>query len=244
MRHNFELDFGAQDPLASIHAFQEAFGDDPDALLVCFIENANSSSDRKRIASAIMAAKNIIIADDTNGPYSSYLYRCNCFISLHQEAAVGSTIAEAMSLGKEVVATSVGVSSHYLNSDNSFPIHSVSAVAVIDQASEALREIFEGIDSVGFRGRKAKFFIRKHLSVASVGFAMEHRIEELQKLKLNEHVHRRSITNRIARKSRRALNRLMPSKPVAAVPLPSDTAQTDAVIKILLKNVIRPDIME
>lgn len=246
LRHELDQDFGAQDPLASIHAFQEAFGDDPKAILVCFIGGAANPSDRKRLVSAASAAENILIADETDAPYSSYLNRCNCFISLHQEAAVGSAVAEAMSIGKEVIATSAGVSSHYLNADNSFSIDPVSATAVIEQAADALREIFEGVDAVGLRGQKAKFYVRKHLSVASVGFAMQNRIEELHKMQMNSREHGSSIAARISRKLRRIKNRLSPQRTAAAALPPSiqGSAQTDAIIKILLKNVIRPDIME
>lgn len=245
LRHDFHLDFAAQDSLAGIHAFKEAFDSNSDALLVCFLANVEGPSDSKSIVSAAAGTGNIMVVENSDAMYYSYLHRANCFISLHHETAAAGALAEAMSLGKEVIATSVGASSHYLNSENSFSIRPVSALEVIEKAAKALRDIHNGTDVVGAKGRKAKLFANKHLSAQSVGYAMQKRIEELHTLQT--HLEQsRSIPARFVRKIRRMKMRFLPSRiPTRDVSPPNPEAeQTEAIIKILLKNVVRPSILE
>jgi glycosyltransferase involved in cell wall biosynthesis len=236
LRHDFDMDFAAQDTSASLDAFKEAFGEDSDVRLVCFFINAKLSTEYKNLRSAA-TARNIMIVDGSDNGYYSYLRRANCFISLHQETEFGYPIAEAMLLGKEVIATACGGNTHYMNPDNSFLVKPDSAMGIVTQAAEFLTEIRDDESLMGIKGDKAKRYVRKHLSPHAIGLAMEKRISDLRNLRARKPI--ASIPVRAFHKLRRATMR----KPL---PRKEDeiSQQTDAIIKILLRNVIRPDVLE
>lgn len=246
--HDFDLGFADQDTLASIHAFKAAFEDDDDVLLLCYLTNSNISAEMRSIKSAA-GVSNISIAKGSygSGHYYSHLHRANCFISLHQNASFGYRIAEAMSLGKDVIATDRGGSSHYMNSDNSFIVRSDSAAGVLRQSSEYLAQIRDEFNVLGSKSNKAKFYVRKNLSPSVVGLAMESRLKDLAKLHCKKDAPYLPKASRFTRAVRGIRNKIRPPKtPIAlppAVQLPSSN-QTDAIIQILLRNVMRPDVME
>lgn len=246
LRHDCQTSTCEQGSFTSIRAFEEAFESCSEALLVCFLANATSSSDRHKFAP--FTNSNILVVEGDDKDYYGYLHRANCFISLHQNTPVAAAIAEAMALGKDVIATTHGAASHYLDSENSFPINPAPAIEVIRQAALALRTLYNEAGVTVSKGRKAQLFVQKHLCAQAVGFTMQKRIEELRALNdIAANSDRNSFRRRISHKLQRLKSRLHPAK-VSAVAA-SDAAnpaqeQIEAVIKILLRRAIRPDLLE
>jgi len=233
---------------ASLHAFKEAFGERHDVMLLCFFTNIAATNEYKSLA-ATAGGGNILIvegrADD--GKYYNYLRRANCFISLHQETAIGYALAEAMILGKDVIATACGGNTHFMHSDNSFLVSATCAVSVAAQAVDFLISIRDENNVLESKGRKAKLHIQKNHSPHSIGYIMQKRIEELHGLQVVLPAEQdRTVLFRARRKMRRIMKRLMRRQIIVKEPLPIDheTHQTTAIIKILLANVIRPDVLE
>ncbi len=219
--HDFNLDFATQNPLASLKAFQGTFGQKSDMLLVCFLVNVNKNSeDYKGLVKTFSDEKNAIIVEGTpdNDLYYSYLHYAHCFISLHQETIFGYALAEAMSLGKYVIATNKGGNVEYMNSDNSFLINSTSPKECISEATKMLISIYNDTDVLNAKSKQARLHIQKHLSPNSVGLIMQKRLERKPSL----FVRLRASLNR--RKLRKIKMR--------------------SIISILLKNVNRPAILE
>jgi hypothetical protein len=178
--------------------------------------------------SVVGNAPNIKVVEGDEELFYQYLYRSNCFISLHHEHANCNALSHAMFLGREIVATTAGASAHYLNEENSFPIAASAGIDVIKEASAALQKIGSDTGVVLSKGRKAQQFAEKFLSKESVGFDMQMRIADLDQLRV-EGVKRPWRLRRRHSLARRGV---------------FDDHHTEAVIKILLSKVARPAILE
>ena len=180
LRHDFNLDFAIQNPLASLSAFQEAFGQKNDVRLVCFLINVNKQSeDYKALIAAFDNEKNAIIVEgEIDDNYYSYLHHAHCFISLHQETMFGYPLAEAMSLGKYVVATNNGGNTEYMNHDNSFLVDITSEKELPFEAAKILKSIYNEGNMLNTKSKQARLYIQKHFSPSSVGFIMQERLEK------------------------------------------------------------------
>lgn len=261
LHHDFNQDFATQNPLASLSAFSEAFGQRNDALLVCFLTNVRQSKDYENLIAAFGDEKSAKIVEGTldDGLYYSYLHYAHCLISLHRETAFGYALAEAMSLGKYVIATDNGGNTEYMNADNSFLVESPSSKNFVTKAAKILDSIYDDANVLNTKSKKAKLSIQKHLSPNSVGFLMQKRLERLRNpgdsgiVKSKPPVYKQLL--------RRAYGLLKPH--LRKVPLfvrlyvklrtiraryyftvTSDRDQIAAIMTILLKNVNRPGILE
>jgi glycosyltransferase involved in cell wall biosynthesis len=175
LRHDFNLDFVNQNPLASLSAFQEAFSGKDDVRLVCFLINVNKQSeDYKTLVTAFSNEKNAIIVEGAiDDNYYSYLHHAHCFISLHQETMFGYPLAEAMSIGKYVLATNNGGNTEYMNPDNSFLIDLTSERDLPFEAAKVLKSIYNDSNMLNTKSKQARLHIQKYLSPSSVGFIMQ-----------------------------------------------------------------------
>ena len=97
-----------KNPLAAIAAFRAAFGDRPDRLLLLKVGNrSHFPEDFARIATAIGDAPNIRLETRTfpTTDVHALTAACDIVLSLHRSEGFGLVPAEAMFLGKPVIAT-------------------------------------------------------------------------------------------------------------------------------------------
>jgi hypothetical protein len=236
-------------------------------LLVCFVANTTKDANSyKRLVAALGEEKNTMIVDgasDVNS-YYSYLHRAHCFISLHEEMAVCYALAEAMALGKCVIATGNGGSAGFMNLSNSFLIDSALDTGNVIEAAKVLASIYKDTSVLTTKGREARLHIQRHLSAPVIGLVMLNRIEELHGLKRSEELvrltedqskARPNIVRRLESALRarlrkhpamvRAYLRVRGRQPHQIAPVSHEpNPQIAAVMKILLKNVQRPAILE
>jgi glycosyltransferase involved in cell wall biosynthesis len=105
---NLASSFERKNPLAAIAAFRAAFGDRPDRLLLLKIGNPGQfPEDFSRIAAAAAAAPNVRLETRTlpTADLHALTAACDIVLSLHRSEGFGLVPAEAMLLGKPVIAT-------------------------------------------------------------------------------------------------------------------------------------------
>jgi glycosyltransferase involved in cell wall biosynthesis len=102
---------------------------------------------------------------------------CDAYVSLHRSEGFGMTIAEAMSLGKPVIATAYSGNTDFMNVTNSYPVeyHLVEleqdhgpyrkgnwwADPDLDHAAAQMRRVFENRDEAVRKGARAAADIKR-----------------------------------------------------------------------------------
>ncbi len=120
---------------------------------------------------------------------------CDCFISLHRSEGFGRGMAEAMYLGKPVIATGYSGNLDFMNSENSLlldydliPVEDGEyphfegqfwAEPNVNQAADFMRFLVDNPDKAREIGRKAQIHIRTQFSYRQIGMNYRNRIDEL-----------------------------------------------------------------
>ncbi|MBU8544284.1 MULTISPECIES: glycosyltransferase [Roseomonadaceae] len=97
-----------KNPAASIAAHWAAFGDDPNHLLVLKVHNtARAGEAWHEVAQMAATRPNVRVLDApmAEGELSALILACDVLLSLHRAEGFGFTMAEALALGRPVVAT-------------------------------------------------------------------------------------------------------------------------------------------
>jgi glycosyltransferase involved in cell wall biosynthesis len=117
--------FTRKNPLAAIAAFRSAFGDASDRLLVIkVIDHGASPIARDALARAVAGAPNIRLLNIMLPPadMAGLIAAVDIVLSLHRSEGFGLVPAEAMQLGKPVVATGWSGNMDFMNQRNSAPV--------------------------------------------------------------------------------------------------------------------------
>jgi glycosyltransferase involved in cell wall biosynthesis len=120
---------------------------------------------------------------------------CDCYVSLHRSEGFGLTMAEAMAIGKPVIATGYSGNVDFMNAENSYlvdyevglvgpdceiyPADGEWAQPSVEHAAELMRHVWENQEEALARGVRARGDIARELSLRATGAAMRARLEEL-----------------------------------------------------------------
>lgn len=120
---------------------------------------------------------------------------CDCFVSLHRSEGYGRGIAEAMALGKPVIATGYSGNMEFMNSEVSFPVaynlvsvvsgeypHSenqVWAEADVGQAANYMIQLIDDPEIGRFVGGKARVHMLNGFSYRTIGLKYRARLEQI-----------------------------------------------------------------
>jgi glycosyltransferase involved in cell wall biosynthesis len=194
----FVFDFASscarKNPLAIIEAFKSAFGSGDRAMLI--LKSARSEEDPAAAKALAQAASNanirILDAVLPRDEINALINTCNCYVSLHRSEGFGLTIAEAMSLGKPVIATDYSGNADFMNSSNSFPVRFRMveieqdfgqyrrgyswAQPDIAHAAQLMRSVFNDTSAAARMGKQGRRDIVQHLNPLSVGKRMQERL--------------------------------------------------------------------
>ena len=119
----------------------------------------------------------------------------DCYVSLHRSEGFGLPLAEAMYLGKPVIATAYSGNMDFMTINNSFPVKyklveiekdvgpyragSVWAEPDYYYAAEMMRYVYENKDSSVYIGKIAAHDIKTQFSPLVIGQIMDDRIQHL-----------------------------------------------------------------
>ena len=194
-----------KNPLGLVEAFRRAFapGDGPQLLLKSI--NGDYQPQRmRRVADAAADHPDIHVVDRflSAAEKDALVGRCDCFVSLHRAEGFGLGMAEAMALGKPVIATGYSGNTDFMSVENSYlvdhgmttvgpdgdnyPADGVWAEPDLDHAAQMMRTVYGNQDEARRRGERARADIERDFSVQRVGAAMRERLSRLATMPASE----------------------------------------------------------
>ena len=198
----FSFDYASvlarKNPLGCIDAFLRAFPQPGEAVLVLKSINAEyhaAEHDRVRLHAA--GHPHVVLLDQYLEPADKdrLVASCDCYVSLHRSEGFGITMAEAMFLGKPVVATAYSGNLDFMTPENSYlvdytltaigpgadpyPPHVRWADPDLDHAAALMREVYEDREEAQRRARRGYEDIRRTHSVNAAGAKMTQRLSTI-----------------------------------------------------------------
>lgn len=187
-----------KNPLGLIKAYRKAFGDDPQVSLV--LKTSFGEKHPKLMAEMRDAAAGegitIIDAIYTQEETLSLMQAADCYVSLHRSEGYGLTMAEAMLLGKPVIATGYSGNVDFMDADNSllvdydlatlerdYPPYAAGsrwAEPSVDHAARLMRQVFENQAWAAELGQKARLDLGERMSIEASGRRMAARLAEIR----------------------------------------------------------------
>ncbi len=187
-----------KNPLGAIEAFAKAFGSQPEGVhLVVKVLNRRLSGWYDRFRERCKNRPNVILMDKlmSRSELNCLMNASNCLLSLHRSEGFGLAIAEAMALGKPVIATGWSANMEFMTHKNSFPVKyrltrlnqnaipypkgTQWAEADIDHAAEIMRKLVEDRTIEEEIGKQAKADIQSAFTPERTGRVIRERLEEV-----------------------------------------------------------------
>lgn len=193
--------FERKNPLALVKAFERAFSaSDEPFLAIKTINGDKRLNDLERLRARVSRLPNVVLLEDyfSAERKNGLLAVCDCYVSLHRSEGTGITMAEAMSLGKPVIATAYSGNLDFMNDRNSYLVDYVKsevppgcdpypagqswADPSVDHAAASMRQVVERREDALQRGARAQQDILTKHNVAECGLAIAARLQEIRRL--------------------------------------------------------------
>jgi glycosyltransferase involved in cell wall biosynthesis len=183
-----------KNPLGLIEAFKRAFGSADRRWLVIKCSHSEVDPDALAAMRAAAVGANVRIVDRVleRAEVRGLMARADCYVSLHRSEGFGLTIAEAMAIGKPVIATAYGGNTDFTTAANSVPVpydlvplerdHGpyrqgrVWAEPDLVRAAEAMRYVVAQPDAARALGARAARDVATMLSPSTIGRLVERRL--------------------------------------------------------------------
>jgi len=113
-----------KNPVGLLRAFRDAFGDREDVLLVLKSSHGEESPEADELRNSVGKARNVRLIDAVlpGEKVRQLLALSDCYVALHRSEGFGLPIAEAMALGKPVIATGYSGNMDFMTPMNSMPV--------------------------------------------------------------------------------------------------------------------------
>ena len=173
-----------KNPLAIVAAFEKAFTKNEKAILVIKAINPHDDPVGANLIKQAMARVNGMQFEVhlSASELDTLIATCDCYVSLHRSEGLGLGMAQAMNLGRPVIATGYSGNLEFMTQDNSLLVRyklvsnpkavasyaqeCIWAEADIDHAAEYMRWVFENRDQAAQLGLRAQKEIRANLNPA------------------------------------------------------------------------------
>jgi glycosyltransferase involved in cell wall biosynthesis len=185
-----------KNPVGLIRAFQRAFAEGEGAqLLIKTINGPRHPLAEDEVLWATDGRRDMHVIDRSlsGDERDALMLGCDCYVSLHRSEGFGLTMAEAMAVGKPVIATGYSGNVDFMTARNSYLVeYEVTRVGAdvqiypadgewaepsIEHAAALMREVYEDPAQAAQRGEQARADIASALSPATTGAAMRRRLE-------------------------------------------------------------------
>jgi len=188
-----------KNPLGAVEAFRRAFPDDTSAALLIKAGHADRyRREYAELASQLNGIPNVYLSDRMlpRARVNGLLAACDAVVSLHRSEGFGLILAEAMYLGKPVVATGWSGNMDFMTSANSCPV-AYELVTLdraygpyragqqwadpdVDDAARLMRRVFDDAEFRKEIGARARETIRSRFSSAAAGARYRDRLAILE----------------------------------------------------------------
>ncbi len=197
----FVFDFWSEprkNPLAAVDAFMRAFAPGEGPVLVLKSINGRAKPRYlERLRAMIGARRDIVLRDGyvSPGERDSYFAACDCYVSLHRSEGLGLTMAEAMVLGKPVIATAYSGNLEFLDGGNGYLVpcelvdvpedwwaHAPGAQWAepdVEAAAAHMRRVWEHRDEAEAVGERARREVVERFSPERTVDFVERRLREV-----------------------------------------------------------------
>lgn len=189
-----------KNPLGLIRAFSRAFGPHTPVVLVLkitFGEHHPQLMEKLRRAAAEAPAEVVIIDQVyTQDETLSLIDACDSYVSLHRSEGLGLTMAEAMLLGKPVIATRFSGNLDFMSDTSSllvdcdivkvgrsvppYEAHMCWAEPSEECAAHLMRRVFEERDFAMAMGQRARTDLETNHSLVAAGRRMADRLDAIR----------------------------------------------------------------
>ncbi|HSY52378.1 MAG TPA: glycosyltransferase [Thermoanaerobaculia bacterium] len=192
---DFDSVIDRKNPLGAVEAFRRAFPSQSSAAVLIKAAHADKHPDEfAKLQQSLRGTPNVYLTDRmlSRARVNGLLAACDSFVSLHHSEGFGLILAEAMYLGKPVIATGWSGNMDFMNDRNScpvgyeivtldrtyrsYPAGQHWAEPDIDHAAHLMRRVFE---DPGYRrqvGDRARDTIRSGFSPAAAGLRYRQRL--------------------------------------------------------------------
>ena len=187
-----------KNPLGTIAAFTEAFSPTSGAVLILKSINAEHDHvgrDRVRAAAAPHPHVRLLEGHLSGVQTQALIATADCIVSLHRAEGLGHVPAEAMALGKPVIATGYSGNLEYMTPDNAYlvdytlqevgpgcwpyPEDAHWAEPDLGHAARLMREVFDAQPAARERGALAAAQLADTHSALAAGQTMRRRLESI-----------------------------------------------------------------
>jgi glycosyltransferase involved in cell wall biosynthesis len=187
-----------KNPFGLIKAYRRAFGDDGRVSLVLKTSFGEKHPDLMTEMREAAAGTDITIIDAVYSQEEtlSLMAASDCYVSLHRSEGFGLTMAEAMLLGKPVIATGYSGNVDFMDASNSLLVDyevvtlnrdylpykagSHWAEPSVDHAAQLMRRVYDNQTWARDLGAKAKLDLRQRMSIEASGRRMAARLAEIE----------------------------------------------------------------
>ncbi len=179
-----------KNPLALIEAFRAAFAWSDNVTLVIKVSRGRSHPEGFSALEQAALEAGVIVVDEVLSRARAYgfMQMCDCFVSLHRAEGFGLCLAEAMLMGKPVIATNYSGNLAFMHPGNSFlidytlteidddnPIYKAGnhwAEPSIDHAAAMMRHCYDNPARAAAVGALGQAEVRQKLSLKAAGQRM------------------------------------------------------------------------